>query len=295
MDSVQFLSATRLAIVAGKGGVGKTTVTAVMARAAFDAGLRVLVVELEGKSALADLFVDTPIDVLAITAAEALAEYLAAHGLKRLSKRLSTSGIIDVVATAAPGIDDILVLGKLKQLERSGVYDLIVVDGPAAGHAISFLLSARSLISAVRSGPIRAQAEDVLEMFADPTRCQVFLVTLPETTPVNEVIETAYLLEEAVGVQLGTIIVNGIDQGAALPDPDLVGDLVGSSALPQPIRLAAQFRNRRRAHQRHECARLNAELALPQIHLPQLAVAGIRADDLPPLARALVHAIEGLE
>ena len=290
MDSVQFLSATRLAIVAGKGGVGKTTVTAVMARAAFDAGLRVLVVELEGKSALAELFDDTPIEVLAITAAEALAEYLATHGLKRLSKRLSTSGIIDVVATAAPGIDDILVLGKLKQLERVGLYDLIVVDGPAAGHAITFLLSARSLINTVRSGPIRTQADDVLEMFADPTRCQVFLVTLPETTPVNEVIETAYLLEEAVGVQLGTIIVNGIDQGVALPDPDLVGP----APLPPAIRLAAQFRTRRRANQRNECARLNAELALPQIHLPQLAVAGIQANDLSLLAQELVRAIEGL-
>lgn len=290
MDSVQFLSAARLAIVAGKGGVGKTTVTAVMARAAFDAGLRVLVVELEGKSALAELFVDTPIDVLAITAAEALAEYLATHGLKRLSKRLSTSGIIDVVATAAPGIDDILVLGKLKQLERGGMYDLIVVDGPAAGHAISFLLSARSLINTVRSGPIRTQADDVLEMFADPTRCQVFLVTLPETTPVNEVIETAYSLEEAVGVQLGTIIVNGIDQGAALPDPDLAEP----PPLPPAIRLAAQFRNRRRTNQRDECARLTAELALPQILLPQLAVAGIQANDLYPLAVALVQAIEGL-
>ena len=72
-----------------------------------------------------------------------------------------------------------MVLGKLKQLERSGLYDLIVVDGPAAGHAITFLLSAKSLLDVVHGGPIHTQAQDVLEMFADPSRCQVFLVTLP--------------------------------------------------------------------------------------------------------------------
>jgi arsenite/tail-anchored protein-transporting ATPase len=290
VDSVQFLGAARLAIVAGKGGVGKTTVTAVMARAAFHAGLRVLVVELEGKPTLHDLFANSSIEVLTITASDALAEYLDTHGLKRLSKRLSTSGIIDVVATAAPGIDDIVVLGKLKQLERSGDYDLIIVDGPAAGHAITFLLSARSLLDAVRGGPIRTQAEDVLEMFADPSRCQVFLVTLPEATPVNEVIETAYLLEEAVGIQLGTIIVNGVDRGAELPHPDNV-----SPPVPVAVRQAALFRNQRRANQRAECARLLTDLALPQIHLPQLAVAGISVGDLDPLAQALVGEIEALQ
>ena len=66
--------------------------------------------------------------------------------------------MIDVVATAAPGIDDIVVLGKIKQLERSGDWDLIVVDGPAAGHAITFLTSAAGLLDAVRGGPVRTQA-----------------------------------------------------------------------------------------------------------------------------------------
>ena len=146
MDSLQFFAASRLVIVAGKGGVGKTTVTAVLAHAAADSGLRVLAVELEGKPVLTDLLAGSSVEVLTITAPEALAAYLDAHGLKRVSKRLATSGIIDVVATAAPGIDDIVVLGKLKQLERLDAFDLIVVDGPAAGHAITFLLSARGLL-----------------------------------------------------------------------------------------------------------------------------------------------------
>ena len=125
--------------------------------------------------------------------------------------------MIDVVATAAPGIDDILVLGKVKQLERSGDYDLILVDGPAAGHAITFL-HGRGRAASTRStvGPIETQADDVLELLADPTRCQVVLVTLAEETPVNEMIETAFALEDRVGVALAP----GRGQRASYPDRD---------------------------------------------------------------------------
>ena len=284
MDSMQFFGAARLVIVAGKGGVGKTTVTAVLAHAAARAGLRVLAIELEGKPVLADLLADSGVEVMTITAPEALADYLDSHGLKRVSKRLATSGIIDVVATAAPGIDDIVVLGKLKQLERLETHYLIVVDGPAAGHAITFLLSARGLIDTVRGGPIRTQAQDVLDMFADPARCQIILVTLPETTPINELIETAYAVEEKVGVQLGPVIINGVD----------VGELITVGKAPADLRRAAEFRNVRRASQRAELERLLRDLALDQMVLPQLPVAGISSADLPALADALVEQIAGL-
>ena len=282
MESLQFFGAARLVIVAGKGGVGKTTVTAVMAHAAAGAGLRVLAVELEDKPALGDLLAGSGAEVMTITAPEALAEYLDAHGLRRVSKRLATSGIIDVVATAAPGIDDIVVLGKLKQLERLDAHDLIVVDGPAAGHAITFLLSARGLLDTVRGGPIKTQAEEVLEMFNDPERCQVVLVTLPETTPINELIETAYSVEERVGVQLGPVIVNGVDRGADVPLAAGADDF---------LRAAAAFRNHRREAQRSELERLSSDLALTQIVLPQLPVAGVAVDDLPALSAALLEQI----
>src|SRR5205085_4083161 len=97
-----------------------------------------------------------------------------------------------------------------KQLERAEVADLIVLAAPAAGHAISFLMSAHGLVDAVNVGPIRAQAADVIELLADRARCQVMLVTLPEETPVNEVVETAYQLEDRVGVSLAPVVVNGV-------------------------------------------------------------------------------------
>jgi len=262
VDPLQFLSATRLAVVAGKGGVGKTTVTAVLARAARRQGKRVLAIELDGKPALAAL-VGEEIPTLHVTATAALAEYLDTHGLGRVARRLSSSGVIDVVASATPGIDDIVVLGKIKQLERSGDYDLVVVDGPAAGHAITMLLAASSLLVTVRGGPIRAQATEVEVMLHDEARCQVVLVTLPETTPVNEVVETAYALEERVGARLGPVVVNALDRGAPLP----VGCVSGDSAMGQ----AAAFRNARRGLHAAECERLSQELALGQVHLPWIA------------------------
>ena len=287
MDPLQFLTTTRLVVVAGKGGVGKTTVTAVLARAAAARGLRVLAVELDGKPVLEALLAAhdsadghrSAVECIAVTPSEALAEYLDAHGLKRVSKRLTSSGIIDVVATAAPGIDDIVVLGKLKQLERSDLYDIILVDGPAAGHAITMLLAASALLATVRGGPIRTQATEVAQMLADPQRCQVVLVTLPETTPINEVIETAYALEERVGVQLGPVVVNAVDQADPLP----------AEAAPEgsALRAAAEFRNSRRALHRKEVARLAEDLALPQLLLPVIAQATLTAAAVSLLADEL--------
>ena len=152
-----------MVVVAGKGGVGKTTVSAAVACAASRSGRRVVLVDLQGNPALAATFGrpvpfgyapvslwaadDGPgsLTARAIDPSVALAEYLEQHGLGRVSKRLITTGVVDVVATAAPGIEDLLVLGKLKQMELSGESDLIVVDGPPAGHAVQFLLAAARL------------------------------------------------------------------------------------------------------------------------------------------------------
>ncbi len=166
MDLERFCAASRVVIVAGKGGVGKTTVTAALATAAARTGMSVLIVEVEGKSGLAACFGEAPLTyeeaelrpgvrARTLTPDDALLEYLDDHGMRRISRRLSRSGALDVVATAVPGMRDILVLGKVKQLERAGVADLIVLDAPAAGHAVSFLLSARGL---ARRGEGRARS-----------------------------------------------------------------------------------------------------------------------------------------
>ncbi|MEY2418182.1 MAG: hypothetical protein QOG90_862, partial [Actinomycetota bacterium] len=222
VDTAGFCQQARVLIVAGKGGVGKTTVAATIAQMAADAGLRALIVEIEGKSGLGASFGQADaldyyerelapnVHARTVTPDFALVEYLEDHGLKRVSKRLAKSGALEVVSSAIPGIKDILVLGKVKALAREDPADVIIVDAPAAGHAITFLASARGLLDAVRVGPIVEQARDVNDMLTNAEKCQVILVTLPEETPVNEVVETAFALEDRVGIKLAPLVVNGV-------------------------------------------------------------------------------------
>ena len=206
--------------MAGKGGVGKTTVTATLAVAAARTGQSVLIVEVEGKSGLSTAFnrpalgyeeqdLAPGIRGRTLTPDAALRDWLEGNGLKRISKRLVQTGALDVIATAVPGMKDILVLGKVKGLEQARAADLIIVDAPAAGHAVTFLTSARGLLDAVAVGPVRRQAAEVVAMLSDPARCQVLLVTMPEETPVNEAVDTAFAIEDRVGVRLGPVVVNG--------------------------------------------------------------------------------------
>lgn len=294
-NPLRSLTAANVVVVAGKGGVGKTTVTAVIARAASRAGQRVLALELDGKPTLADLLPPREGESLTVeqlSAPELLEEYLNDHGFRRVAKRLNRTGVIDMVGTAAPGIDDIVVLGKVKQFERSGDYDLVVVDGPAAGHAVTFLTSAAGLADAVRGGPIKTQADDVLELLDDPERCLAVLVTLPETTPVNETIETAYALEDDVGIQLGPIVVNGVDVGAVLPDAAAVdaatADLDDDTA--SLLRSAADFRRARREMEAGALDRLSSVLPLGQVVVRAIPTAGLVADDIDALADDLLAA-----
>ena len=99
-------------------------------------------------------------------------------------------------------------LGKLKAVERDGGFDLIVVDAPATGHAITLLTSPAGLASAARGGPVKRQAEEVAELLADPSRCRVLLVTLPRELAVDETIEAAYEVEDRAGVTLSDVVVN---------------------------------------------------------------------------------------
>jgi hypothetical protein len=319
VDPAQFFAASRLVIVAGKGGVGKTTVSAALARAAARSGLSTLIVEVEGKSGLASLFGREPLTYEEVTLSrgggpegaadirgrtltpdDALLEYLRDHGMSRISRRLVSSGALDVVATAAPGIKDILILGKVKQLERTGKVDLLILDAPAAGHAITFLLSARALLDAVRVGPINSQARDVLEMLTDHERCQVMLVTLPEETPVNELVDTAYHLEDRVGVSLGPVVVNGLypEIRGLDVDPADAAERVGSTLRDgeaASLAAAADFRRHRMDLQRSQVARLAAQLPLSQLELPYLFNADLGPDDLEVLATDLLGGIDALQ
>lgn len=276
MDTRHFLSASRVLIVAGKGGVGKSTVAAALAQAATGVGLHTLLVEIEGKNPVVGL--DLRVERLAITPGAALADYFDSLGLGRVSRRLLAAGIVDLVASTAPGIDDLLILGKIKQLEQTGEWDLIVVDGPPAGQAIGLLRAPLSLRQAVRGGPIHTQAIEILNMLADPARCRVMMVSTPELTPVSELIDTAFEIEDQIGVALGPVVLNGID------DESLPKNGNGNSELNEALIY------RRNRQQRHElaCALLTQKLPLQQLRLPRLSNSASICLELTPTLESAI-------
>jgi anion-transporting ArsA/GET3 family ATPase len=321
MERARFCRQSRVLVIGGKGGVGKTTVTVALARMAADAGLNVLVLGLDDAGALPVLFgadVTFGYDEVqlytgdsgqvrgrVITPDDALLEYLMDHGLRRVAKRLVSTGVLDVVSTAIPGIREILVLGKVKQLERSGETDLILLDAPATGHAVRFLTSANGLMDAARGGPLRTQAAEVVEMLHDPARLQVLLVTVPEETPVNELVETAFRLEDEVGVMLGPVVVNACYLPVAgvgarwVADPDVLAGDAKEPSLEEgelgALRRAAGFRAGREAVQAEQIERLNADLPLPQLRLPYVFSDDIGPEQVAELAEAIGQAIEELD
>jgi anion-transporting ArsA/GET3 family ATPase len=314
MDVTAFCTQSSVLIVTGKGGVGKSTASAALARLAARSGLSVLLVELEGRSGAGAVSghhlltrdevelssVGTrdrppgsaPIGTWNVAPDDALAEYLVDHGFRRTARRLQRSGMLDVVATAIPGVRDILVLGKILQLERAATPDLIVVDGPAAGHATTFLTSAQGLLDSSRAGPIRAVAADVVGLLTNPARCQVVLVTLAEETPVNETVETARNLEGRVGTHLGPVIVNDLYPRLDHLDADPQDAAAAAGVILGPgeadaMRAAAAFRRRREELQAEQATRLAEALPLPQLWLPHLFAGEIGLPEMDQLVDAL--------
>ncbi|MEM7143355.1 MAG: ArsA-related P-loop ATPase [Actinomycetota bacterium] len=309
MDPVQFFASSRVLIVAGKGGVGKSTASATLALAAARTGLSVLLVEVAGRSATAPMFgadvqgyeATTIYDeadggsvaTRSITPDRALVEWLANHGFKAIAKRMAKSGLLEIVATATPGIKDLLVLGRIKALEQDRDVDLIIVDAPAAGHAVQFLQAAVGVKEAARSGVLNRQAVEVLDMLHDPARCRAMLVSIPEETPINELIETAFAIEDEVGLALGPVVVNGILPTVDGLDEDPPASLTDGER--DDLRLAADLRRDRATLQGEQLDRLGVQLPLAQITLPQLFAAQLGPDELAELADAALASIDALE
>jgi anion-transporting ArsA/GET3 family ATPase len=236
-----------------------------------------------------------------LTPDEALVDYLRTHGLSRISKRLVRSGALEVVSSAVPGMKDILVLGKVKALELERAADVIIIDAPAAGHAITFLMSPRGLGDAVRVGPISKQSNEVIEMLSDPARCQVILVTVPEETPVNELVDTAFQLEDRIGVQLGPVVVNACypepGVAASVDDVQRLADELGVFVSPREatdLVAAAEFRRERYTLQQQQADRLAGRLPLPQVRLPFLFTAELGPPEIDILAATFAAQIEAL-
>jgi len=216
-----------VAIVTGKGGVGKTTAAAALALAGVTSGRRTLLVEVEGRQGFSRVFGTQPWDYTerefrpglwgtAIDPAESVYEYLELfYGLKRVQWVMERSNALDFVTTAAPGLRDLLLVGKLYEIEarrrpdgrRS--YDLIVLDAPPTGRIVPFLQAPEAVTDIVRVGPIRRQAGQIKDMLTDPRRVQAIIVTLLEEMPVRETTEGIAALRTA-GIAAGPVLANQV-------------------------------------------------------------------------------------
>jgi anion-transporting ArsA/GET3 family ATPase len=218
----------RLHVVTGKGGTGKTTVAAAMALALAEQGKRILLVEVEGRQGLAQLFDVPPLPyvetriahgpgggevfALAVDAEAALLEYLDMYyHLGRAGKALEKVGAIDFVTTIAPGLRDVLLTGKVYEATRRKshgrlAYDAVVLDAPPTGRIAPFLNVNSEVAGLAKVGPVRNQADAIMGMLrSDVTR--IHLVTLLEEMPVQETLD-AFEQLEALDLRIGSIVVN---------------------------------------------------------------------------------------
>ena len=284
----------------GKGGVGKSTVTAATALLAAERGKRVLLVEVDNKGNLTALFEHAPVGfeprqvypgvfAMQMSTEASLREYLKVQARVPVFGRLGPlARAFDFVANAAPGVKEILTVGKVcwelrESLQGRAHWDLIVVDAAATGHVISQLDAPRAIQELVQVGPVRSQTDWMVQLLSDPALTALNVVTAPEEMPVNETIELVARAREELNVPLGVVIVNRVlpelfthadeDVFDALREPaafDVLTRTAGPGALGvmDAARLAVTMRRGRSSH----LARLREEVDLPLLLLPYLFV-----------------------
>lgn len=143
-----------------------------------------------------------------ISADRLLAGWLSGRSMGLIADRLERSGALEVIATSIPGIQDVLMVGHLRQLVDSGRWDRIIVDGPASGRARELLRAPRMVAAATSEGPIFDQATQAHALLTNGAKAAILLVTIPEETPVNETIETAFDVEDDPGIRLAGVVMN---------------------------------------------------------------------------------------
>lgn len=209
----------QLQIVTGKGGVGRSAVTAAIALAAARSGRRVLAATMTDSAGLAAHFglermgyepvlIEPNLHALAIDRARALDEYLRLQlGVGRRVPLLPLSRNLEALSQTVPGIRDVVTTGKLYHEVRSGNWDLVVADGPPTGQIMSYLRASRVIASLIRSGKAREQADQMTNLLTAPDS-SLLMVTLAEELPVTETLEALVELEDEGLIRIGGVFVN---------------------------------------------------------------------------------------
>jgi anion-transporting ArsA/GET3 family ATPase len=320
----------RLHIVTGKGGTGKTTVAAALALALAGQGRRVLLAEVEGRQGISQTFDVAPLASteariahapqggevfgLSVDAKAALLEYLHMYyKLGRAGGLLERFGAIDFATTIAPGVRDVLLIGKVYEAVRrrkdhrakgrgsAHAYDAVVLDAPPTGRVVRFLNVNHEVADLARVGPIRSQANSITAMLKSP-QTAVHVVTLLEEMPVQESVDTIADLR-AIGMPVGGVVVNQVREAILTPTTlasaarstisreDVAADLTrvrvrATDAVVDGLLVEARDHAGRVALE-HDEAEVIAGLRRPTYRLPLLPE-GVDANGIREMAETLV-------
>ncbi len=312
MSSAPDLLDLKLVFVTGKGGVGKTTVAAGLAQLAAEQGKRVLVCETDAKGDVTALFEASPTDFtpreiapgiwsMSMDTEASLREYLKLHLRIPVVGRIGPlAKAFDFVATAAPGVREILTVGKFAWEVKEQHYDLVVVDAPASGHIVGQLAAPQAINDLVKVGLIRSQTDWMLEILSDERQTGLLAVCTPEEMPVSETLELVTRVREETTVHLSAVVVNRVlpelfsqrdeeifEQIRAPETERTLSERAGGVVTPvlDAARLAVTLRRTRSAH----LQRLQAGLpeGLPVLLLPYLFARSFGVRTTRQVARAL--------
>ncbi len=278
------LTSQRLVVVTGKGGVGKSAIAASLARAAANAGRRVLAVEV-GRGRLGPLLGATSLSgdprtlapglaAATIDPEEALGDFV--HGMLRLrvlARRLLESTSFQVVAAAAPGLPEFLVLNKLagwldaRRLGRR-VHDLVIVDAPASGHSLPLLSAPRTLGAVARFGPIAQTLQSLQQRLVDPSETLVCVVTTPEELAVRETVELYREVALRLRLPVAPAIVNAVPARRFGRNDEVAIAQLQASGEHHPWIEAARFQIERRHEAVSQVRALRRALGAAPVRLP---------------------------
>ena len=301
----------KFVFVVGKGGVGKTAVSGALALAAAAQGKRVLVAMCNAKERLSYLLETGPIgphiqpvmpriDAVNMEPGAALEEYgMLVLRVRALYKVVFENRFVKAFLRGTPGIDAWAMLGKAQYHAREkdpdgrDRYDLVIVDAPATGHGLDLLRVPRVILDVAPPGLLRREAERANELFLDPERSAVLLVTIPEEMPATETIELHTAIRKELNLPICGLIINQT-LTPLFADTELdvlraLADRLPEQSMLRPSAIASRARAEHEQIQRACIAQLARALPIRQVQLPFMLISDFRKREVEQLGVALAH------